>query len=43
MRVVARQQNDLAGTNHKVCSVFTFDLDVEVALNDIVIKDQVGR
>ena len=43
MQVIARQQNDLAGPNHEVLSVLTLDSDAKVALDDVVINDQVGR
>jgi hypothetical protein len=42
MQVIARQQNDLAGPNHEVLSVLTVDSDMKVALDDVVINNQVG-
>ena len=43
MQVIARQQHDLAGANHKVLSIPTLDPDVKFALDDVVINNQVGR
>ena len=43
MQVVARQQNDLAGPDNKALSILALHPDVEFALDDIVIKNQVGR
>jgi hypothetical protein len=43
MQVIARQQNDLAGPNHKALYVPTLKSDMKLALDDIVIRNQVGR
>ena len=43
MQVVARQQNDLAGPNHEALSILAVDPDMKLALDDVVIDDQVGR
>jgi len=43
MQVIARQQNDFAGRNYEILSVLTFDPNTEIALDDIVIDDQMGR
>ena len=43
MQIVARQQNDLAGPNHEALSILTLDPDVKLALDDVVINNQVGR
>jgi hypothetical protein len=37
------QQNDLAGPDHKALSILTLDSDTKVALDDVVIKDQMRR
>src|SRR5258706_46841 len=42
MRIIARQQNDFAGPNHEVLAILTLDFDMKVALDDVVIKNQVG-
>ena len=42
MQVIARQQNDLAGPDHEAL-FFTLDPDVKVALDDVVINNQMGR
>ena len=41
MQVIARQQNNLAGPDYEVLSVLTVDSDAKVALDDVVIQDQV--
>jgi hypothetical protein len=43
MQVIARQQNNLAGPNHEILSTLTLDSDAKVALEDVVINNQVGR
>src|SRR5204863_307163 len=43
MRVIARQQNDFAGPNDEVLAALTLDSDMKVTLDDVVIKNQVGR
>jgi hypothetical protein len=43
MQVIARQQNDLAGPDHELLSIRTLDSDVNGALDDVVINNQVGR
>jgi hypothetical protein len=43
MQVIARQQNDLAGPNHDALSILTLYSDTKVALDDVVINNQVGR
>ena len=42
MQVIARQHNDLAGPNHEALSL-TLDSDMKIALDDVVINNQVGR
>ena len=42
MHIVARQQHDLAGTDHETRAVFALDPDVKLALDDVVVEDQVG-
>src|SRR5712672_1239521 len=41
MQVVARQQNDVAGSKHEFLSVLAVDPDTELTLDDVVIKNQV--
>ena len=41
MQVVARQQNDVAGSKHEVLSILAVDPDTEFTLDDVVIKNQV--
>jgi len=43
MQIIARQQNNLAASNHEVLCILALDSDMKVALDDIVIKDQVRR
>ena len=43
MQVIARQQNDLAGPNNETLSIRTVDPDTKIPLDDVVIKNQVGR
>jgi len=43
MQIIARQHNDVAGPNHEVLSILTLDPNVKIALDDIVINNQVGR
>src|SRR6266567_988604 len=43
MQVIARQQNDLAGPNYEALSIRTLNADMKLALDDIVVKNQVGR
>ena len=42
MQVVARQQDDLACPYHEVFSDFAFNPYTKVALEDVVINDQMG-
>ena len=42
MQVIARQQNNIACPSYGVLSVLTLDTNAKVALDDVVIKDQVG-
>ena len=42
MQVVARQQDDLACPNHEAFAVFACNSDTKVALDDVVINDQMG-
>ena len=41
MQVVARQQDDVAGSDHEALSILAFDPDTKFALDDVVIKNQV--
>jgi hypothetical protein len=41
MQVVARQQNDVAGSKHEFLSILAVDPDTELTLDDVVIKNQV--
>jgi hypothetical protein len=41
MEVVARQQNDVAGSKHKVLSILAVDPDAEFTLDDVVVKNKV--
>ena len=43
MRIVARQNHNLAAAKDKVLFVRTFDADVKFAFDDVMINDQVGR
>jgi hypothetical protein len=43
MRIVARQNHNLAAAKDKVLSIRAFDADVKFAFDDIMINDQVGR
>jgi DNA repair protein RadC len=43
MQVIARQQNNLAGLYHEAFSILTLNSDAKVALDDVVINNQVGR
>ena len=43
MHIVARQQHDLASTDHETLAVLALNPDMKLALDDVVIKDQVGR
>ena len=43
MQVIARQQNDLAGPDYEVLPILALDPDTKIALDDIVIEDQMGR
>src|SRR5215467_9604485 len=43
VQVVARQQNHLAGLDDCIVSALTFNADAKLALDDIVINDQVRR
>jgi hypothetical protein len=41
MQVVARQQNNVAGSKHEFLSILAVDPDTELTLDDVVIKNQV--
>ena len=41
VQVVARQQNDVAGSKHEVLSILAVDPDTEFTLHDVVIENQV--
>jgi hypothetical protein len=43
MWIVARQEDDFAGPYLEALSAPILDLDMKLALDDIVIKNQVGR
>jgi hypothetical protein len=43
MQVIARQQNDLAWPDCEVLPILALDPDAKIALDDIVIEDQMGR
>jgi hypothetical protein len=43
MWIIARQQNDLAGANQEVPALLALDPDLKVALDDVVIQNQLGR
>src|ERR1700720_305726 len=40
VQVVARQQNDVAGSKHEALSILAVDPDTEFTLDDVVIKNQ---
>src|SRR5215216_6601051 len=41
VQVIARQQNDVAGSKHEALSILAVDSDTEFTLDDVVIKNQV--
>ena len=41
MRIVARQDHDFAAADHEFFAVAIFDSDAKLALDDVVIHDQV--
>src|SRR5436190_15127383 len=41
VQVVARQQNDVAGSKQEALSILAVDPDTEFTLDDVVIKNQV--
>ena len=41
VQVVARQQNDVAGSKHELLSILAVDPDTEFTLDNVVIKNQV--
>jgi hypothetical protein len=43
VRIITRQQNDLAGPKHEALSFLTLDADTKLTLSDVVIQNQVGR
>jgi hypothetical protein len=43
MQVIARQQNDLAWPDYEVLPILAIDPDAKIAIDDIVIEDQMGR
>jgi hypothetical protein len=43
MQVIARQHNDITGPDHETLSLPALDLDTKIALDNVVINNQVGR
>ena len=43
VRIIAWEQDDLAATDHKVFFTFAVDPNVNFALEDVVINNQMGR
>src|SRR4051794_28056599 len=43
MQVVARQQNDVADSEHEVFAILAVNPDMELALDNVVIKNHVRR
>lgn len=39
--VIVRQQHDVAGADHHALAILAVDPDMKLALNDVVIRDQV--